>query len=178
LNIRLGLATEVDVAGSLSIAVGTHPARDWRRRWEILQEDLVELETPRSGELSGRAIHAAAQQLQSFYIQLYHLKDALKLEPGSHGVSRQTIEAAVSAEPELSLLADLANLDKHVNLRNTRSGAVPHVTAVRGVRAGSGEGGWRLEVEISHAGRSLDGLEVARAALAAWERQLATWGLT
>jgi hypothetical protein len=58
--------------------------------------------------MSGVAINAANHRLQSFYIQAYHLKDALKSAPA--------IEPAIAADPALALLADLANLDKHSRL--------------------------------------------------------------
>lgn len=177
-TFRLGIAREVNVAGSLRVGLGTVPSRDWRRRWEILQQELAHLLAPRGGELSGDAVHVAQQQLQSFYIQAYHLKDALRADSPSHGISQDVIENAITDDPNLALIPDLANLDKHFALnRPPRSGDVPRVASVRGLRAGSGERGWQLEVLISHNNQSLDGLSLAERAVDSWRRHLTSWGL-
>jgi hypothetical protein len=64
-------------------------------------------------------------------------------------VAGGTVEQAITSDPNLALLADLANLDKHFKLsRAPRSGDVPTIT-VKGVQPGSGEGGWRLEATIA-----------------------------
>jgi hypothetical protein len=177
-TFRLGIASEVNVAGSLRVGLGTVPSRDWRRRWEVLQQELAHLRAARGGEFSGDAVHAAQQQLQSFYIQAYHLKDALTADSPSHGITPDALENAITADPNLALIADLANLDKHFALnRPPRSGDVPRVTSVQGLRAGSGEGGWQLEVVISHNSQSLDGLSIAERAVESWRRHLTSWGL-
>ena len=176
--IAVGIATELNISGEVSI--GLRPgqqSRDWRRRWTEIQGELSRLDAPRTGELSADGVHAAVRQLQSFYIQSYHLKDALKADALSHGISGQTIESAITSDPDLSLLADLANTDKHFQLtRPPRSGNAPTVDA-QGVQSGSGEGGWRLALTISHKGKTQDGLEFARQAVDAWRRHLAGWGL-
>jgi hypothetical protein len=179
-----GIAVELQAAEELTIVeeltIALEPAdqsRDWKRRWEEVQRELERVRSPHAEQLSGDAIHAARQQLHSFYIQTYHLKDALKLEGPALGVSPQAVEDAITNDPDLSLLADLANLDKHGKLtRPPRSGDAP-TDSVRGVQAGSGEGGWRLEVTVAHHGKALDGLRVARAAIDAWRRHLIAWGL-
>jgi hypothetical protein len=175
----LGVATEVDVAMNMNVSLSPRDqSRGWNRRWLDIQAQLERLVAPRNDELSGEGIHAAARELRSFYIQTYHLKDALKAEATSHGVTHSEIEAAITGDPELALLADLANLDKHHKLTaSPRSGAVPHIVSVQGTRAGSGEGGWRLEMKITHHQKTLDGLELAQAAVAAWRRHLKNWGL-
>lgn len=120
--------------------------------------------------MSGVAINAANHRLQSFYIQAYHLKDALKSVAPA-------IESAISVDPALTLLADLANLDKHSRLnRPPRSGEVPMIVSVSGVKPGS-EDGWKLRLEIKHKGQTLDGMDVARKAMDAWRAYLKTSGL-
>src|SRR5215211_233346 len=53
-------------------------------------------------------------------------KDALIAASGPHGVTASTIEAAITNDPDLALLADLANIDKHFKLsRPARSGHAP-----------------------------------------------------
>lgn len=91
-NIRIGIATEVNTAASINLALGAHPSRDWKRRWEIVQREIGRLHAPRARDFSGDAVHAAQQELQSFFIQVYHLKDALKADAASHGVAGSAIE--------------------------------------------------------------------------------------
>jgi hypothetical protein len=88
-----------------------------------------------------------------------------------------TIEDATTADPDLALLADLANQRKHVELKRARSGSFPAVGRARGVRDGSGAGGWTLDLPIHHAGFVRDGYEVAKATTVAWRAHLLDWGL-
>jgi len=102
----------------------------------------------------------------------------LKQDATATGVSEATVEAAVTNSPALALLADLANLDKHGNLnRPPRSGHVPAIKTVKGSSVDSSSGGWRLDMEIEHAGHIIDGLQVANDATDAWRSVLRTWGL-
>jgi hypothetical protein len=171
----LTLAEEIDIADELTASLRpTDQSRGWQRRWTELQRDLDRLHEPRTVQLSGEAIQGARQELQSFYIQAYHLKDALKLEEPSLA---SAVESAISSDPMLALLADLANVEKHFQLSNEpRSGDVPSIE-VQGTQAGSGKGAWRLEATILHHAKRLDGLEVARAAIESWRRHLTAWDL-
>jgi hypothetical protein len=64
-----------------------------------------------------------------------------KTESRSLGLSEKEIEAAITAEPALALLTDLANLDKHLNLNPPpRSGDIPQIGDATGFQRGSGEG--------------------------------------
>ena len=87
------------------------------------------------------------------------------------------LRARFQGDGTLALLADLANLEKHVKLnRPPRSGDVPTIN-VEGLQRGSGEGGWRLKATITHQGTTLDGLDVVSAVVESWRRQLKSWGL-
>ncbi len=70
--------------------------RDWRHRWKRLQAHAQELSSPRSDSMSGDSIRAARNDLHSFYIDAYHLKDALKNDASSLGLDPQSVEDAVS----------------------------------------------------------------------------------
>ncbi|MHB8438523.1 MAG: hypothetical protein ACYDD4_05095 [Acidimicrobiales bacterium] len=148
--------------------------RDWRLRWAQAQRDLTEVTSTRHEPLSGDTINTAAARLHAFYIQTYHIKDVLKAD-SSTGVAPKDIENAISADSDLALLADLANLDKHGRLSAPpRSGSVPKIESVQG---GTFKDGWRLTMVIEHGGKRLDGLDVANDAVAAWRRALMGWGL-
>lgn len=146
--------------------------RDWKQRWTAVQADMKRLKEPRSEQLSGTAIHAARHELHSLFVQAYHLKDALILD----GVQPKiTVESAVTHSASLSLLADLANLDKHGKLtKPPRSGSVPSISRVSGYSVSPSK--WQVSMTISHNGKALDGLRFAEDAIAAWETQLQAWG--
>ncbi len=148
-------------------------SRGWRRRWTEVLRELDRLEQPRTG-LSGDAIHAAREEFHSFFLQTYHLKDALIAEAAVPG-GPDAVETAITASPDLALLADVANLDKHPEFkRRPRSGTVPQFGEPSGVTC---PGGWRLSLPIHHGPRQWDGLDFARRAVEAWRDALRGWGL-
>jgi hypothetical protein len=155
--------------------------RGWRQRFHEAERELQGLLAPRTSPRSAETVNAERDAVHAFYVQTYHIKDALKADAASTGVAGATIENAITAEPALALLADLANLDKHGAWdarRTPRSGSVP-VFASHGGTSGhdSQPETWRLEIEIRHAGRTRDGLRVAEDAVTAWRRLLTGWGL-
>lgn len=135
------------------------------------------MSSPSAETMSGESIHAWLQQLLSFFIHAYHLKDALKDAAPSLGLDASEIEAAITNDPRLALLADLANLDKHFKLKKLpRSGCVPVIQQISGVDSAAANG-WLLSVKIVHGKVILDGLTVAKQAIAAWQENLSTWGI-
>jgi hypothetical protein len=179
INIQVNLHETLTMTDTVSVVL--QPAdqgRGWHRRWEEVERDLIELQAPHTVGFSTQEIHAARHRLHSFYVQAYHLKDALKLEASSTGIPVAAVEAAVTNDPSLALLADLANLDKHGNLTKApRSGHVPVIKSVKGSSTGSCAGGWRLDMAIGHDTQTLDGLQVAQNAVDAWRRALSGWNL-
>jgi hypothetical protein len=172
-QIRVTCTGNLNVTGSLSIELTPGAqARDWRQRWVEIQEHLKRLLVPHSEAMSSASIQNANHDLQSFFVQAYHLKDSLKKDAKTTGVRATTIEDAIKADPHLALLEDLANLDKH---GPPRSGAIP-TWNVSGVSEGNA--GWRLSLTIRHKGKTLDGLNFACEAVSAWERHLSQWGLS
>jgi hypothetical protein len=149
--------------------------RDWRQRWVQIQDQLKRVLACHTEPMSGESIQAANHDLNSFFIQTYHLKDALIHVSATTGISKEKIENAITHDSHLALLADLANLDKHGRLKDApRSGDVP-VCRLSGVA--NDDTGWQLSLEIRHNGRTLDGLAVAREAVSAWDKQLRQWRL-
>jgi hypothetical protein len=152
-------------------------ARDWKQRWLQVQKDLQSVSSPSAERMCGESIHAWLQQLYSFFIHAYHLKDALKDAAPSLGLNASDIEAAITNDPRLALLADLANLDKHFRLTKTpRSGYVPVIEQNSGIDSAAGNG-WLLSVKIKHGTVILDGLAVAKDSIAAWQEKLSAWGI-
>jgi len=153
--------------------------RGWTQKFHESERELRELLAPQTGPRSADTVNAARHRLHSFYVQTYHIKDALKEDAGSTGVSGMTVENAITAEPILALLADLANLDKHGKLNKPpRSGSVPVIESVGGISDHDSQPEtWRLDVVIRHASKTLDGLKVAEDAVLAWRKLLEGWGL-
>jgi len=151
--------------------------RNWELRWKLIKGQLQSILEPRIEAMSGELIHFAAQELFSFFISTYHLKDALKEEASAPGLKPADIESAISGDSRLALLADLANLDKHFRLkRPPRSGVVPVVGKISGVDHSSGRG-WQVCVKIQHGSRTMDALLVARDSVDAWRHCLTGWHL-
>lgn len=161
----------------LTELVPGNQARDWKQRWKQIEDELWHILQPHSETTSGESIHAAQQRLFSFFILTYHLKDALKEAAPGLRFSSSAVEDAITKDARLALLADLANLDKHMKpSRSPRSGAAPVIDQVSGVdRTG---GGWQLSMRIKHGASMLDGLAVAEDAVKAWREKLTAWRLT
>lgn len=107
-----------------------------------------------------------------FIIHAYHLKDALRAAAPSLGLNASDFEDAITNDLRLALLADLANLDKHLKLtKPPRSGCVPVIEQISGFDSAAGNK-LLLSVNIKHDTVILDGLAVARDAIAAWQEKL------
>jgi hypothetical protein len=171
----MGLTAEVAMAGSIAVAMTPQDsAGNWRQRWHGIQRDVELVTANIAGTMSGDAIKTARDRLLDFYVRTYHLKDALIVEGA---VPNGTLEAMISADADLALLADLANLDKHGRLtRRARSGVVPIIREVKGEGSSDGSG-WRLVVDIDHGTRFVEGVAFARRAVDAWSNQLTRLGL-
>jgi hypothetical protein len=151
--------------------------RDWHQRWKLIEEGIQRISMPLTETRSRNSIHDALEQLFSFLIQTYHLKDALKAAALGLGLKEAEIEDAITNDLRLAVLADLANLDKHGKLTKPPcSGHIPIIEQTSGIDDTTGKG-WKLVVRIKHGTSMLDGLTVARDAVFAWREKLTVWGL-
>jgi hypothetical protein len=124
--------------------------------------------------MSADAVHQAVQDFMSFFGLAYHLKDALKAA-SPQGLQGSAAESAVSNDPTLALLADLANLDKHFVLsKPPRSGDSPSLGELRSTTTADG---WRVEMPIHHRGGVIEGTALAEDVVKAWDVHLRGWGL-
>lgn len=153
-------------------------ARDWKQRWTRVQDMALRLQRP-LGEVSNDALQCWRQDLHSFFIHCYHLKDAL-IHQQPNGVTKGAIEAAIEAISELTLVANLANLDKHDHLTTLRpkgSNAKAPTYGVLSARTDDGDAGWRPCLEIHDRSTTHDALALVRGAVAAWQGILARLGI-
>lgn len=125
--------------------------------------------------MSRDAIVAWRDRLCRFYVDAYHLKDALKGAASTLGIDPQAIETAINGDPRLALLADLANQEKHSQLNRPRSGYAPRIGVPKGTDIPPR--GWILKIDVNHGSQTLDGLEIARDAVIAWREHLEAWQL-
>lgn len=149
---------------------------DWVAHWLALPDHVARATRGRPGSPSARELAAANEELRGLFTGLYHFKDQLLHElPG--GLTKGTIEARVDSDPALALVADVANTYKHVKLtRRLRSGTAPEIRRAVAVLDHQAAG-WTVGVVIQHGDDTVDGVELAKRALAAWARALADWGL-
>ena len=175
-SLRGESASVVTVTGELTAELTPGgQARDWRDRWEWLEQTASMLASGKMTPLGGTAVAAGRNELHAFFVQCYHLKDLL-LRDDPSGIAC-SLERRITTTPELALIADLANLDKHGKLsKPPRSGAAPTFGKLSGRTLPKGAG-WEIRYEIHHAGRVLDGVRVALDAVAAWRRVLTAAGV-
>jgi len=159
-----------------SISTSLRPGdqqRDWRRRWTVLQANLSRLARRRHQQRSGDAIHLAGQEFIDFWIAAYHLKDALIKDQAAPG---KIVEDAITISSKLSLVADLANLDKHRlpgSGHAPRSGAWPQLDF-----ADRSDGdGWVAQVAIDQSSGTIDGTTFSDEVVKEWRALLTQWGL-
>ncbi|MGI9193770.1 MAG: hypothetical protein ACR2FO_04580 [Actinomycetota bacterium] len=146
--------------------------RGWEHHWQQIQRELEIIKAPHLEQLGGETIHDARRRLLGFYVLCYHLKDEIKRNRAVP--DERSVEMAITRDPNLALLADLANLVKHGECR-IRSGAIPKIGRVSA--SSSGDGGWALNLVIHHGPQDIDGLIVAGLAVQSWEQWLTKQGL-
>jgi len=90
---------------------------------------------------------------------------------------KKFVEAAIDASPNLALLADLANMDKHRRLNKPPgSGEVPVIDGPA-AQASDNSATWRLIETIRHKGQRIYALTFANSVIDAWRKSLLALGL-
>jgi hypothetical protein len=175
--VTYGRPLSETVATSVTITTTFRPGaqeRDWQIRWSQLQHRLGSVTAPRSNLRSADTVHSAEQDLFEFFVSAYHLKDALIADGAA---PKKLVEAAIHANPNLALLADLANMDKHRRLdMPPRSGEVPVIDGPA-AEASDNSATWRLILTIRHKGQRIDALAFANSVIDAWRKSLLALGL-
>ena len=102
----------------------------------------------------------------SFFQNCWHLKDWIKNDPEVPSPVRAAIEGEVKDSFELLVCADLANASKHLVLITPRIGAKHSHKNYRIVMGGQSKVEYLIDVGD---GSQIDGLELARRCVTAWE---------
>ncbi len=88
LAVQLNVADKIKVTTAVTASLEPgDQSLGWSRRWEAAQGRLAKLLAPRTEDCSGEAIKNARDDLLAFYVQTFHIKDALKVEAASFGCS-------------------------------------------------------------------------------------------
>ena len=77
-----------------------------------------------SGKVHNMATDSYEDEVYSFFLNCYHLKDWIINDP-SVSVAQTTVESFINCSQELSLCADICNGLKHLVLKRSRSGKSP-----------------------------------------------------
>lgn len=175
INVNYSVHAVATVRTTASASYTMRPgnqAHDWQLRWRLIEHDVAQVTGLRSGGVSADAIEKAERDLFEFFGSCYHLKDIL-IQDGI--VPKQDMEDAITDDPDLAFLADLANLDKHHRLsKQPRSGDVPRYLERT---ASSAAGGWQLNVSMEHHGKTISAVEAATKSVDGWRRFLGGRGL-
>ena len=103
-GVAIGATATSSLAITASVEAALTPGeqeRTWERRWQDAQAHLARLISPRTEPLDSDSVHAAHAELQSFFIQTYHLKDTLnfprslgRFEEYSLGKKRMSLQVS------------------------------------------------------------------------------------
>jgi len=175
------MAATMGGRGDLSATPSLHlnEQRDWRVRWRELQAVLERVRTPRTDDMGLEGLDSAKSDLLQLFVKIWHFKDALKAE--NPGGVRPLVEPFANNSADLKLIADLCNVEKHVDTQSTahspRSGSAYPTVGMPTARSDA-QGGWIMHLPVTPEGRhERDGVEVAEAGIAAWRAALMRWGL-
>jgi len=121
------------------------------------------------------ASEAYFDDIYTFFMHCYHIKDYLKHDSGYTSHTNQEIEEYITDTSSLALCADICNGMKHLNLTNTRSGSIPNADSGKiKLEFADSLDGTKTEIKVSckviikHDGSEQDAFDVATDAMKAW----------
>jgi hypothetical protein len=107
-------------------------------------------------------------EVYSFFLNCYHLKDWLINDSGFPGSSPK-VETYINANQELQLCADICNAHKHLRLDNPRSSENPRVGGQKiDLSLGAREPVIKIKYTIDTASGPRDAFELATRCLKLW----------
>jgi len=117
-------------------------------------------------------------EVYSFFLDCYHLKDWLINDPGFPG-NKDDVEDYVNSNQELRLCADICNRKKHLLLGKPRSTENPSVSGQKiDLNSGTGVGMIKIKFTIDTASGTRDAFELATKCLELWKEFIVNKGGT
>jgi hypothetical protein len=152
----------------------------YRQQIERTRRYLIRLEQMYSGAVHNRPNEELLDDVYTCFENCYHVKDWLKNDTTFTKRSPEEIENYVTNTPELAITADICNAQKHFSLnRIPRSGALPIAKPAEIIVELSDSFGAESDVDepvtisirvyYEHNGTIYDALDLARAAMKAWD---------
>jgi hypothetical protein len=149
----------------------------FEKQLERVRRYYNRFKTINNGRIHSEPSETYLDDIYTFFMHCYHLKDWLKKDPAYIKHTDQEIENYVSNTLPLAISADICNCSKHLLLdRPPRSGDKPRIgkkTISVGVTDSlSGQEiptTIKIQVEVEHAGNKLDAFQLATDALKSWE---------
>ena len=146
-------------------------------RFRKLNEGLTEVADPgpQSNYIASTNDHV--DDIVSFFIHCYHVKDWIKNDPEVPKDVQQKVEGYVNNTCTLKLCADICNGAKHFSLDRTRTGSQPKfVGSDHKMQINEGgncaPGSYSLKLRIEHNGETLDAFKLATRAMESWKKFL------
>jgi hypothetical protein len=143
----------------------------WQEQYERMKRYLARASEPMIGADREAHNQRVLDDLASFFVFCFHLKDWLKGDPQS-GIGHKEVENFVRQSESLSLCGDLANASKHAALKAGSVRADPN-PRVQGGTLTSDLGPLRFVgswfAVVTSKGEEHDALSLARQCLAEWD---------
>lgn len=137
--------------------------QSWKQQWQRVLRFLERIDGPQGGSSDDYD-----DDLISFFMHCWHLKDWIKYDVNVDERVRKKIEDEVEKKPNLIMCADLANRSKHFTLLSKRLDAAITNRDVR-IRVGDKRGAICEHWITCEDGSKYNAKDVARGAVKEWE---------
>lgn len=111
-------------------------------------------------------------EIYSFFLNAYHMKDWIKNDPSLQQSVRENAETYVNSNRDLRVAADVANALKHLDRNSDRSGENPNFGAKEYGLALGGTPRISISYKINVVSGSLDAYTLATGCVEAWRKFL------
>jgi hypothetical protein len=129
-----------------------------------------------SPELRFRA--CCIDDVYSFFIHCYHIKDWLKNDSDYNKHSNKEIETYINQTQALAICADICNGLKHLKLESSRSGSAPRISNkdvfLDFIKLDDDNALLlqKISVTIEHDGKQINAFDISTQAIQAWTKFL------
>lgn len=150
----------------------------YREQYERVRRWYDRFATTDQGRPHDASPENYVDDIYSFFLNCYHLKDWIKRDPTVPTGTQQAVEDWINGNRPLKLCADICNGHKHLVLKQPRSGESPAFGTLHyGLSLGSGLPVISLKYEVDTTAGPLDAFEIATDCMRAWESFLSMLSL-